>query len=586
LTCSSLSYGKFSLLPYPTTSNFSRNEDVSETMYKETLKSKDLATKAHQTPSSISTKVNRICDAFLTHLSQPTHASTHLQNIITAHVSKVPADLEAGLKMIGRLQAASSPLVEKAAEHICFLADVNQLYDTALGIYNLELALLIAQQSQKDPREYLPHLQSLHDQPDLRRKFSIDDQLGRHTKALGHLKDLHAFEEAQAYVQKHVLYSAALQLYQYNTTELNTITRLYADHLSVTNSHAEAALAYDYLNDHASAYPHYASALLWREALSSCTLAGVDATGIRSLAENLADTLTESKDYLSASTLHLEYLDDLSGAAKLLCKGNFFSEAIRIVTLRRAPALLETFIDPALIERSGETTEFLADMKTQLAAQVPRLLELRQRKKEDPFAFYEMEESNNPADSNIPDNISLAPTETTSGGTFMTRYTSHSQTTLNTTTTRKTSKKKRQEERKRARGKKGTVYEEEYLANSIERLIERVNGMEGELERLVSGLVRRGMRERASAVQGAVEGVVERCREAVGKIYVKDEEEVGAGGAGVGGGVGVGMGLGVDGREEVKPVGADATLWASIDEVNRKREAPVVKGFERLSLLG
>jgi elongator complex protein 1 len=45
--------------------------------------------------------------------------------------------------------ASQDPLTEKAAEHICFLADVNQLYDTSLGLYNLDLALLIAQQSQK-----------------------------------------------------------------------------------------------------------------------------------------------------------------------------------------------------------------------------------------------------------------------------------------------------------------------------------------------------------------------------------------------------------------------------------------------------
>lgn len=43
----------------------------------------------------------------------------------------------------------NSDLVEKAVEHICFLADVNQLYENALGIYDLELALLVAQQSQK-----------------------------------------------------------------------------------------------------------------------------------------------------------------------------------------------------------------------------------------------------------------------------------------------------------------------------------------------------------------------------------------------------------------------------------------------------
>jgi elongator complex protein 1 len=34
-------------------------------------------------------------------------------------------------------------------EHICFLADSNQLYDHALGIYDLDVALLVAQQSQK-----------------------------------------------------------------------------------------------------------------------------------------------------------------------------------------------------------------------------------------------------------------------------------------------------------------------------------------------------------------------------------------------------------------------------------------------------
>ena len=133
--------------------------------------------KAASTQNVIESKVNRICNAFLAVLQQPQYRDEYLQNTITAHVCKVPADLEAGLEMIGQLQGpleiysspqcrtnryleAHDPLTEKAAEHICFLADVNQLYDTSLGLYNLELALLIAQQSQKDPREYLPHLQS------------------------------------------------------------------------------------------------------------------------------------------------------------------------------------------------------------------------------------------------------------------------------------------------------------------------------------------------------------------------------------------------------------------------------------------
>ena len=43
----------------------------------------------------------------------------------------------------------NSHLMSRAIEHICFLADVNQLYDQALGLYRLDITLLIAQKSQK-----------------------------------------------------------------------------------------------------------------------------------------------------------------------------------------------------------------------------------------------------------------------------------------------------------------------------------------------------------------------------------------------------------------------------------------------------
>src|SRR3954469_4143501 len=87
----------------------------------------------------------------------------------------------------------------------------------------------------QDPREYLPHLQSLQDLPETRRKFKIDDQLGRRAKALTHLKDIQAFDEAQDYVKKHDLYPEALSMYQYDNIRLKEIMRLYADFLSTNN---------------------------------------------------------------------------------------------------------------------------------------------------------------------------------------------------------------------------------------------------------------------------------------------------------------------------------------------------------------
>lgn len=38
---------------------------------------------------------------------------------------------------------------EDAIEHMCFLTDANLLYNHALGLYDLELTLLVAQQAQR-----------------------------------------------------------------------------------------------------------------------------------------------------------------------------------------------------------------------------------------------------------------------------------------------------------------------------------------------------------------------------------------------------------------------------------------------------
>jgi elongator complex protein 1 len=133
-------------------------------------------------------------------------------------------------------------LAEKAAEHICFLADVNLLYENALGIYDLDVTLLIAQQSQKDPREYLPYLQSLQELTTLRRQFRIDNDLRRYQKALEHLHDLDEFEELQQYMGKHELYSEAIELYKYREERLRKLMRLHADFLIGKNRYKEAGI--------------------------------------------------------------------------------------------------------------------------------------------------------------------------------------------------------------------------------------------------------------------------------------------------------------------------------------------------------
>jgi elongator complex protein 1 len=80
---------------------FCREEDVSKTMYRETLRDANVN---DNTPYGVgsSSKVNRICDGFLEALQA--RVATNLQNIITAHVCKSPPDLEAGLSVVAKLR--------------------------------------------------------------------------------------------------------------------------------------------------------------------------------------------------------------------------------------------------------------------------------------------------------------------------------------------------------------------------------------------------------------------------------------------------------------------------------------------------
>ena len=416
-------------------------------------------------------------------------------------------------------------------------------------------------------------MQRLQEQPELRRKFTIDHDLGRRSKALQHLRALDAFDELKTYVEKHELYSQALDIYRYDSNSLNELTKLYADFLFSRNQFKEAGIAYEYLSDYASASTAYRSANLWRESLSSASLIPLPSSELTNLAQLLADGLIESKDFSSAATIHLDYLSDVETAARLLCRGHWYGEAIRIIGLHHQASLLSSIIDPGLTDGLSTTTELLADCKSQLGAQLPRLREVRAKKAADPLAFIEGVDP--AATAEIPDNASIAPTDaSTTAGTFLTRYTGKTTGTLATGVSRRSSKNRRREERKRAAGKKGSIYEEEYLANSIRRLIERINGVGEEVERLVEGLMRRGMRERARAVEDAMVEVVGACRDCVDEVFeVEDKKQSSPEAL-------------REGDAGYRPTRGEGVVWEAMEQPWKRQEPPVVINFQRLSLIG
>ncbi|OAP60641.1 hypothetical protein AYL99_05643 [Fonsecaea erecta] len=563
-----------------------RDEDVTQTLYRDTtLQSQsepEVPSASNIKPANVApgSKINKIADSFLSNLTS--RPSSYLQTIITAHVCKRPPDLFSALTLVSTLLQTSKEDADVAISHLFFLTpNPSLLFDAALSLYDLELTLLVAQNDiSRDPREYMPYLQSLQEMPELRRKYAIDDHLKKYSKALVSLHAMGEHEQVASYTVRHSLYTTAMELYKYDQVHLTEITRTYAEYLTTQKSHhAQAATLYESLGDYDTAYKLYALAHKWREALTCATLVPLAATQLTSLAQSLAQTLTdENRDYRAAATIHIDYLSNIPEAARLLCRSSYFAEAMRVLAHGNHPVSeIHQIIDAGLGEKVGEILELLADCRAQLNAQVPRIVELRKKKEEDPLAFFGGDPTT-AADGvagDIPDNISLAPTDasTLGGQSLFTRYGSNASKfggTVASNVSRKTSKTKRREERKRARGKKGSVYEEEYLVASVGRLIDRVNGLHEEVGRLLAGLLRRGMREQARQVDENMTEISQACGRAREDVWevAKQDEKVEQAGENT-----------YDKDGQGRPPGAEGVFWDSLQESQRKREAPEVKGW-------
>lgn len=145
-------------------------------------------------------------------------------------------------------------IVEDAVKYIIFLVDADRLFDTALGMYDFSLVLMVAQHAQKvcitnltppwtevisnfiqDPREYLPFLRELRALDKYYQRFRIDDHLKRYQSALKNLslagqwphlawsflssdsklcQGSERFDEAIEYVERHQLYEYGLSIWK------------------------------------------------------------------------------------------------------------------------------------------------------------------------------------------------------------------------------------------------------------------------------------------------------------------------------------------------------------------------------------
>lgn len=199
------------------------------------------------------TKVSNICHLLREIMEERPNADTLVQPIL---VSLLKCQKDRGLSLalirikelvMAEKEGKGNPHMSsaKALKYLISSVNISVLYDTALEMYDLELALFIASQSQKDPKEYIPFLNSLKDMDEHYRKYTIDMHLKRYMSALVHIaKDSSHFDKCVNLVCKFELYQPAMRLFSRNSVEFKKIVEVYGDFLMTEEIYHRAGMMY------------------------------------------------------------------------------------------------------------------------------------------------------------------------------------------------------------------------------------------------------------------------------------------------------------------------------------------------------
>ncbi|KAJ3272885.1 hypothetical protein HDV01_005208 [Terramyces sp. JEL0728] len=485
-----------------------RNEDITKTMY-------PANSRPQPAEFDFTTKINTICEVIRSSLEK-VDKDLYCFSILTTDAKKSPPALEDAMERILKTKVEQSiDAADSALKYLIFLVDVNKLFDVALGMYDFSLVLMVAQQSHKDPREYLPFLSNLQKMETNYQKFTIDDHLGKKHKALKHLANCGdvRFDELLRYVNKHNLYKAALFLYEKDSKQYLRIVKQFADSLYESRRFEEAGTLYELAGDMENALSAYMLALKWREALAAAISLNLP---IDSYAKELTEGLLEVRKFKEVATIYSEYLNNSILGIETLVAGGYYTDAILFSRKSSNAQLIKDVIQPAIFAHGNTFLQELKDIYETFEKQTIRLRQVRVEKSKRIEIQGEIDDRLDNIDM-FSDTASMATTQMTgnTARTGRTNYTFLTSMTGTSAKTGKTGKARRKLARKRAAGK-DIFFEDEFLMKSLKGSIEKVNRLSsnafltlGDISGQLHTLISQGFIELAKTIQHQFKSIID-----------------------------------------------------------------------------
>eukprot|EP01083_Nonionella_stella_P057642 151225_1 len=289
--------------------------------------------------------------------------------------------------------SSGSVSAEAALKYIIFLANINDLYLEALGMYDFDMVMMVVQQGKDfDPKEYLPFLTELQKMGTNECRHAIDMHLKRYSRALAHLARCEGrFEDCLTLIEEHKLFSEAREIWRRPSDPVDStaaeqwkrVMCAYAKSLEAGKP-AEAGLAYETCGMLDEAIRCYSQTLShWRSAFVLAGRAHWDRARRAELAIQVADMARAHEPSVAARVL-AEEAGDVDGAVELLVKsGGAWTAAMRLSYSHQREDLVETIVKPAVVDEYSVKMKEIAENKERYAYCTRRLRIVRYKKQQD-----------------------------------------------------------------------------------------------------------------------------------------------------------------------------------------------------------
>lgn len=457
-------------------------------------------------------KVNTVCDA-VRHDIEKKNNNKLFQTLVTCYAKKQPPELDQALIKIKEMKVSAengeTSVPDSALKLLLCLVDASELYDNALGTYDFEIAVMVAEKTQKDPKQYIPFLNDLRSLEENYRKYKTDMELHRYKKALFHISKCgDHFDECLDLIKSQRLYKDALYLFPASSDHFKAVWRSYGDYLMEKRYFDDAGLAYLKSEDNEKALSAYHQSLDWQSCLWVLKKLNYPTLKNMMLCRDMAEKLKQNQKYLDAAIILESYVEDIEESIITLIEGQEWGNALRLMVKYNRTDIIETHLHSALRDQYESLTASLDQMASEFNNHNQRLKTIRAQKEQSAFMcndFTEHRDDDLFSDTSSVSNVSsLSSSAKQLSGSLMTA---------------KTGRSRRKQELKKYRLKKGSPNEDLAHMAAMSDIINKVDKVKENFYGTLKTLVMFNMDSQAEDLQKKMSNLCETIETEIPNIW-------------------------------------------------------------------